>query len=248
MAILGYLPKIKRSLGLAFGAHSAWLSHKNVPYLIIRREDRNTKIWISREWKELFRWNKKHLSYFLKSYHLVRNKILIRNSRQALNFLVAIDWESFQQNLPFPVNLRSNLDSFFILLYANNMHNVLFTWNNVARCSFFMFNISLLFFLVTYTKKSFFFWCILFQSDTTSFKACVCYFLSSCYFTQNDSPSNTMKNFFYFILAALFVVEIFKFLYFYYSLFFLLSAVASDDDQKQILKFMTSSTVRVRTW
>ena len=25
-----------------------------------REEDRNTKIWISRERKELFRWNKKH--------------------------------------------------------------------------------------------------------------------------------------------------------------------------------------------
>ena len=25
-----------------------------------RGEDGNTKIWISREWKELFSWNKKH--------------------------------------------------------------------------------------------------------------------------------------------------------------------------------------------
>ena len=25
-----------------------------------KREDGNTKIWISQEWKELFRWNKKH--------------------------------------------------------------------------------------------------------------------------------------------------------------------------------------------
>ena len=31
-----------------------------------------TKIWISRERKELFRWNKKHLSQFLKGYYLVR--------------------------------------------------------------------------------------------------------------------------------------------------------------------------------
>ena len=23
-------------------------------------EDENTKIWISQEWKELYRWNKKH--------------------------------------------------------------------------------------------------------------------------------------------------------------------------------------------
>ena len=27
-------------------------------------EDENTKIWISRERKELFRWNKKHFSVF----------------------------------------------------------------------------------------------------------------------------------------------------------------------------------------
>ena len=25
-----------------------------------REEDENTKNWISQEWKELFRWNKKH--------------------------------------------------------------------------------------------------------------------------------------------------------------------------------------------
>ena len=31
-----------------------------------------TKIWISRERKELSRWNKKHLSQFLKGYYLVR--------------------------------------------------------------------------------------------------------------------------------------------------------------------------------
>ena len=46
-----------------------------------REEDGNTKIWISWEWKELFRWNKKHLSQFLKSYHLVINKYLLKNSR-----------------------------------------------------------------------------------------------------------------------------------------------------------------------
>ena len=31
-----------------------------------------TKIWISRERKELFQWNKKHLSQFLKGYYSVR--------------------------------------------------------------------------------------------------------------------------------------------------------------------------------
>ena len=29
-----------------------------------RGEDENTKIWISQERKELFRWNKKHFSVF----------------------------------------------------------------------------------------------------------------------------------------------------------------------------------------
>ena len=33
-----------------------------------------TKIWISRERKELFRWNKKKKSYFLKGYHLAKKK------------------------------------------------------------------------------------------------------------------------------------------------------------------------------
>ena len=44
-----------------------------------RGKDGNTKIWISWEWKELFRWNKKHFSYFLKGYHLVKNKNFIKN-------------------------------------------------------------------------------------------------------------------------------------------------------------------------
>ena len=36
MAVLGYLPKLKRGLGLAFGAHFfAWTFHKNDPYLIL---------------------------------------------------------------------------------------------------------------------------------------------------------------------------------------------------------------------
>ena len=106
MAVLGYLGKLKRGLGLASG--TAWFFHNNVPYSILyrsmdkvqmshlisfsryqtecdikflfrqlmsswtlrfllrstskamadsekKREDKNTKIWMSREWKELFR-------------------------------------------------------------------------------------------------------------------------------------------------------------------------------------------------
>ena len=49
-----------------------------------RGEDGNTKIWISREGKELFRWNKKHFSLFLKVCHLVKNKKLMNNSGHKL--------------------------------------------------------------------------------------------------------------------------------------------------------------------
>ena len=51
-------------------------------------------------------------------------------------------------------------------------------------------------------------------------KACVRYFHQIFIFSPNDSPSKTMKNAFYFIQKALFVLEIFKFLYFCPSLFF----------------------------
>ena len=131
----GLFTKIKKGSGTSFWCtFSAWIFHKNVPYLIVyqwtkfechiffpsqdikqnvlltsylnswwrhrfifdqppgqwrtrgkRGEDRNTKISISREQKELFRWNKKHCSWFLKGYHLMRNKIFIKNSRHKLN-------------------------------------------------------------------------------------------------------------------------------------------------------------------
>ena len=55
-------------------------------------------------------------------------------------------------------------------------------------------------------------------------------FSSNFYFSPNDSPSETMKNAFYFIWKALFVLEIFKFLYFCSSLFFYLSVIALEDD------------------
>ena len=47
-----------------------------------------------------------------------------------------------------------------------------------------------------------------------------------------------MKNVFYFIEKALFVLEIFKFLYFRFHLFFSLSAIALEVDPRKILKFM----------
>ena len=50
---------------------------------IKRGEDGNTKIWISREGKELFRLNKKHSS--LKGYHLVKKWKFDKNSEQSFN-------------------------------------------------------------------------------------------------------------------------------------------------------------------
>ena len=62
-------------------------------------------------------------------------------------------------------------------------------------------------------------------------KACVWYFYQFI-FSPYDSPSETMKNAFYFIKKACFVLEIIKFFYFRSSLFFSLSAIALEDDQR----------------
>ena len=73
----------------------SWLHHKLLRFFLDqlqkqwltgrkRGEDENTKTWISRERKELFRWNN---SYFLKGYHLVINKNLIKNSGRKLKIL-----------------------------------------------------------------------------------------------------------------------------------------------------------------
>ena len=64
------------------------------------------------------------------------------------------------------------------------------------------------------------------------FKASVHYFLSNLYFSLNDSPSKSMRNVFYFIEEALFVLEIFK-LYFRLPLFFSLSAIALEVDRSK---------------
>ena len=127
--LLVYIAKLKRGLGLAFGAHFLhdfsikmfliWYSYNElnfnfttisflwyqtkcvIKFLLTqlmanlkiffgstaeavadreREEDKNTKTWISREQKELLRWNKKYFSYFLNGYHFVINKNLIKNS------------------------------------------------------------------------------------------------------------------------------------------------------------------------
>ena len=44
----------------------SWINLKSNGWQGKRREDENTKIWISRERKELFPWNRKHFSKFLK--------------------------------------------------------------------------------------------------------------------------------------------------------------------------------------
>ena len=56
--------------------------------------------------------------------------------------------------------------------------------------------------------------------------------VTNFYFSPNDSPSKTMKDVFYFIQKALFVLKIFKFLYFHLSLIFFLSAIALELDSR----------------
>ena len=47
--------------------------------------------------------------------------------------------------------------------------------------------------------------------DIPLFKACVHYVLTNFSFSVNDSPSKSMKDVFYFILKALFVLKTFPF-------------------------------------
>ena len=67
-----------------------------------RGEEENTKTWISQERKELFRWNKKHFSYFLKGYHLVINKNLIKIAGTSFkDDQVLLDWVDGLDAFPF---------------------------------------------------------------------------------------------------------------------------------------------------
>ena len=64
------------------------------------------------------------------------------------------------------------------------------------------------------------------------FKPCVHYFLSNFYFLPNDSPSKTMNTIY---------------MYFLLPLFFSLSAITLQVDSREILKFVMSSIVQIRT-
>ena len=64
------------------------------------------------------------------------------------------------------------------------------------------------------------------------FKPWVHYFLSNFYFLPSDSPSKTMDTIY---------------MYFLLPLFFSLSAIALQVDSREILKFMMSSIVQIRT-
>ena len=40
----------------------------------VESQGKNTKNWVFREWKELFRWNKNNFAWFLKCYVLIKYK------------------------------------------------------------------------------------------------------------------------------------------------------------------------------
>ena len=77
-----------------------------------------------------------------------------------------------------------------------------------------------------------------FHHTAAPIKACVHYFYQIFIFSPNDSPSKTMKNAFYFIKKALFVLEIIKFFCFRPSLF-LPAAITLDDE---LSKYKLSNT------
>ena len=63
-------------------------------------------------------------------------------------------------------------------------------------------------------------------------KTCVCYFITNFYFSPSDSLSKTMKEVFYFIRKAFFILAIFKFLYFHLPLILTLSAIVLELDPR----------------
>ena len=81
---------------------------------------KNTKIWVSRKWKELFRWNKNHFSEFLKGYHLVRNKNLIKNSRHKLWIMAETHSDSnfSKGSISFPWMQNCWLPFICLILYS----------------------------------------------------------------------------------------------------------------------------------
>ena len=62
-------------------------------------------------------------------------------------------------------------------------------------------------------------------------------------FSPNDNPPKTMKDVFYFIEIALFILEIFKLFYFDLPLLFSLSVISLELDPRKMSKFIILSTV-----
>ena len=57
------------------------------------------------------------------------------------------------------------------------------------------------------------------EANKKILKACLRYFWRNFWFSPNDSPSKNMKDVFYFVEKALFVLKIFAYLYFHLPLF-----------------------------
>ena len=74
-------------------------------------------------------------------------------------------------------------------------------------------------------------WFLVKKKSKHKFKTCVAFFM----FSQNGSPSKTMKNAFCFILKILFILEIFKF-----SLFFLSFPHFPNSKEQMKVEFMMS--------
>ena len=60
-------------------------------------EDGNTKIWISRERKELFSWNKNTFSWIFEGYHLVRTWEIDTSLKSIFVAVNCIFWKTGDQ-------------------------------------------------------------------------------------------------------------------------------------------------------
>ena len=103
-----------------------WLTERK------RGKKGNTKIWTSRERKEIFRWNKKHHSYFFERLSFGENQ----------NFLKKIAYKSFKHcgdnyNYQTHASTKRILDT---LLYKKNTYGIhsakyhcILDWNQFKR-------------------------------------------------------------------------------------------------------------------
>ena len=87
----------------------SWVNHTTKKFIIITGkkggEDGDIKMWISQEEKELFRWNKKHISYLFKGNHLVKNEIQWTHTLKLIPTFLGFELGNSRSPPTNPVNI-----------------------------------------------------------------------------------------------------------------------------------------------